>query len=90
MTDFDDFRNLTQDEDENDFSFEDFVEDDEFGYGQEIELEGAQSTTTTQPGPINQLLGSMTAQQRLILSMMLFGNVLLLSVGMLLATGRIG
>lgn len=89
MSDFDDLRGLTGDEDEfDDFSFDDIVDDDDFAYGQEIDEPG--SNEPAEPGPINKLLGSMTAQQRLIISAMLFGNVLVLSIGILMVTGRIG
>ncbi|GAB5491486.1 MAG: hypothetical protein Phog2KO_17010 [Phototrophicaceae bacterium] len=89
MSEFDDLRGLLDDDEDefDDFSFDDIANDDDFSYGQEI---GAPEAVPDKPGPLNQLLGSMTAQQRLFIAMMLFGNVAILSVGILLATGRIG
>ena len=52
-----------------DFSFDDIVDDDDdFAYGQEID-EFDEDVEPEKPGPINQMLGSMTAQQRLIISL---------------------
>lgn len=98
MSDFD-FRDLTDDEDEDfsEFSFDDVGddEDDEFAYGQEIGLEDDfDDIEDEEPGPINKfvndIFGGLNSQQRLILSAMFFGNVLLGSFGLLLVTNRIG
>lgn len=101
MSDFD-FRDLGDDEGDeefDDFSFDDVGDDDddEFSYGQEIGLEDDfDELEPEEPGPVNQFvgemgseIGGMSSQQRLILSAMLFGNVLILSIGALLVTGRI-
>lgn len=92
MSEFDDLRGLLDDDDDefDDFSFDDVVVDDEFTYGQEIGAENEVEIQPAKPGPINQLIGSMTPQQRLFIAIMLFGNVAILSAGILLATGRIG
>ncbi len=92
MSEFDDLRGLLDDDDDefDDFSFDDVVVDDEFTYGQEIGAENDVEAQPAKPGPINQLIGSMSPQQRLFIAIMLFGNVAILSAGILLATGRIG
>lgn len=95
MSEFDDLRGLLdEDEDEfDDFSFDDVV-DDGYDYGQEIGAPSEFAGTQDERGPVNKflsaLVGGMSAQQRLLISIMLFGNVAILSAGMLLATGRIG
>jgi len=95
MADFDDLRGLTEDDDEEeafgaDFSFDDLSSDGEidFSYGEEIYEE--ENLAPEKPGPVNQLLNTMTAQERMLLTIMLFGNVLVLGIAMLLVTGRIG
>lgn len=96
MSEFDDLRGLLDDDEDefDDFSFDDIADDDDFSYGQEIGEPDEFDDTPEEPGPVNQflnsLVGGMTAQQRLIIAIMLFGNVAILSVGILLATGRIG
>ena len=90
MADFD-FRDLTDDEDD---SFGEFSFDDNDDYGQEIGLEDDFDDELNEPGPVNKfindILGTLNAQQRMILSMMFFGNVLILSFGLLLVTNRLG
>lgn len=78
-----DFRSLTDDDD---FSFDEEFDLDSLG--QELDDEG--NVVVEEPGPLNQFLGSMSAAQRMILMLMLFANVLVLGLGLLLATGRIG
>lgn len=93
MSEFDDLRGLLDDDEDefDDFSFDDVVDDDdEFAYGQEIGAPSELDAQPAKPGPLNQLIGSMSPQQRLFIAIMLFGNVAILSAGILLATGRIG
>ena len=92
MDEFDDLRNLTDDDDEySDFSFDDIVDDeDDYAYGQEIDYNDEFSTAApAEPGPITKMLGKLTAQQRMMVAMMIFFNALILSFGVLLVTGRI-
>lgn len=91
MDDFDDLRSLSDDDDSGSFSFDDMVDDeDEFAYGQEIDHSDEFSTLEPdEPGPINKMLGKLTAQQRMMVALMLFFNALVLSFGFLLVTGRI-
>lgn len=89
MSDFDDLRGLADDEEQSgEYVFDDVDADEfDFEYGEEI---GAASGFVERPGPINQLLGTMTAQERMMLTIMLFGNVLVLGIALLLVTGRVG
>ncbi|MEM9951176.1 MAG: hypothetical protein AAF846_06240 [Chloroflexota bacterium] len=97
MSDFDDLRGLLDDDDDDlddysDISFDDIVDDDdEFAYGQEIgATDQFAPVAPAEPGPINKFLSALKPQQRLIVAAMIFGNVLVLSIGVLLATGRLG
>lgn len=89
-SEFDDLRGLTDDDDDDisDFSFDEFADDDEFGYGQEI-LTAEEIAEANRPGPVGQFLGSMSAQERMFLSLMLFANVVVLGLAILLVTNRI-
>jgi|GEM_PF-3996296 len=92
MDEFDDLRSLTDDEDDySDFSFDDIVDDeDDFAYGQEIDYTDEFSTVEpAAQGPITKMLGKLTAQQRMIVALMLFVNAIILSFGLLVVTGRI-
>ncbi|MGB7340338.1 MAG: hypothetical protein WBC91_15685 [Phototrophicaceae bacterium] len=94
MSDFDDFRDMFDDDDDDeysDISFDDIVDED-LDYGQEIGYtdEFDVIDEPVEAGPVNQFVNSMTPQQRLIISAMLFGNVLILAIGLLIATGRLG
>ena len=85
MDDFDDLRNLNDDDRSSGrMAFDDLSADDEFE-GLAIDEEGDFASTTSS-GPF---LG-MSARERMVLSVMLFGNVLVLGIGLLMATGRMG
>jgi hypothetical protein len=85
MDDFDDLRNLTEDDRSSGrISFDELSADDEFE-GMAID-DGSDFDSTSSSGPF---LG-MSARERMFLSIMLFGNVLVLGIGLLLATGRMG
>lgn len=79
--DLDDLRNLDDESSSGRMSFDDIAADDDFE-GMAIDEEGEAAAS----GPF---LG-MTAQERMFLSIMLFGNIVVLGIAMLLATGRIG
>jgi hypothetical protein len=79
MDDFDDLRSLTDDE-----SAAGLDVDDEFE-GMAIDEDGDFASTESS-GPF---LG-MNARERMVLSIMLFGNVVVLGIGLLMATGRMG
>lgn len=80
--DLDELRNLDDDGGSGRISFDDISDDDDFE-GMAIDEEGAAAQ------PSGPFLG-MSAQERMFLSIMLFGNVLVLGIGLLLATGRLG
>jgi hypothetical protein len=83
--DLDDLRNLNDDDSSSGrMSFDDIGDDDEFE-GMAIDEEG-NAVARTPSGPF---LG-MNARERMFLSIMLFGNILVLGIGFLLATKRIG
>lgn len=91
MADFEDLRGLTDDNDDDqqgEFSFDDIASDGEidFEYGEEIGVE----EEPEESGPLNKLLSSVTAQQRMFLSILVFVNALVFSVVMLMISGRIG
>jgi hypothetical protein len=111
MSDFDDLRNLTGDDD--DFSFDSLdFDDSEISFdklGRAIgekdddeddwEDTGADSaggfdlgTMTDSPlfAPIKELVFSMNSLERMLLSVMLFANVLVIGLAMLVVTGRLG
>jgi hypothetical protein len=81
MDDFDDLRNLSDDDSASGRSM---TVDDEFE-GMAIEDE-SDFASTESSGPF---LG-MNASERMVLSIMLFGNVVVLGIGLLMATGRMG
>ena len=88
---FDDLRDLTSDDDDdiNEFSFDDIVDDDsEFGYGQEI-LTEEEIAAANAPGPVEEFVSSMSASERMFLSLMLFANIAVIGLALLLATNRI-
>ncbi|MEL6404521.1 MAG: hypothetical protein AAFV98_10655 [Chloroflexota bacterium] len=86
---FDDIRGLTSDGDDDEFSFDDIVDDDAaFGYGQEI-LTEEEIAAANAPGPVEEFVSSMSAQERMFLSLMLFANIAVLGLALLLATNRI-
>jgi hypothetical protein len=84
MDDFDDLRNLNDDDSASGRSFDSLNVDDEFE-GMAIEDE-SDFASTESSGPF---LG-MSARERMVLSIMLFGNVVVLGIGLLMATGRMG
>jgi hypothetical protein len=85
MDDFDDLRNLNDDDRSSGrMAFDDLSADDEFE-GMAIEDE-SDFASTASSGPF---LG-MSARERMVLSIMLFGNVVVLGIGLLMATGRMG
>ncbi|GAB4509651.1 MAG: hypothetical protein OHK0046_05020 [Anaerolineae bacterium] len=75
MADFDDLRGLTDEDDDDSFSFDDIPDDNVL--------------PSAEAGRSKRFLG-MTALERMLLSIFLFMNVLVLGVALLLATGRIG
>lgn len=82
MSDYD-LRSLTDDE------FDEFeTEFDLDAVGQELDEEG--NIVVEEPGPVTKIISSMTAFQRMVLMAMLFLNVLILGLGLLIATGRLG
>lgn len=76
MSDFDDLRNLTQNDDE-------FALDD-----QDLPFELGQEINPSQPATQQPFLG-LTPQQRAFLAFMLFLNVLVIGIGLLVVTGRL-
>jgi hypothetical protein len=83
--DLDDLRNLNDDDrSSGKMSFDDIADDDDFE-GMAIDEEG-NAVASASNGPF---LG-MNARERMFLAIMLFGNVLVLGIGFLLATKRIG
>jgi HEAT repeat protein len=104
MSDFDDLRNLADDDD--DFSFDklDFddgeipfdkigktigEEDDDEDWDDDAGASGGGASFEL-PEPVAQLIGSMNSLERMILSIMLFANVFVIGIVMLLLTGRMG
>jgi len=75
MSDMDDLRSLTQDDDE--FALDD--QDMPFEMGQEI--------NPSRPAAQQPFLG-LTPQQRAFLAFMLFLNVVVIGIGLLIVTGR--
>lgn len=111
MADFDDLRNLTDDDD---FSFDDFEDGDEVDFdrlgkaiGEEDDEEWdeeeeesildvgldvlADSPLVAQVSEqVTTLVSSINSLERMLLSVMLFANVLVVGLAMLMVTGRLG
>jgi hypothetical protein len=82
--DLDDLRRLTDDDDDaSSFSFADMASDDFEGMAID---DGSNEVAS---GPKQPFLG-MSARERMFLAIMFFFNVLILGIGLLLATGRLG
>lgn len=105
MSDFDDLRNLASDDDDfsfDDLDFDDEVpferlgkaigedDDGDEDWDDTDEEEGGSGFNITIPEPVLEAVGSINSLERLILSAMLFGNVLIIGITLLLITGRIG
>lgn len=85
MDDFDDLRNLTEDDRSSGrISFDELSDADQFE-GMAID-DGSEAAARASRGPF---LG-MSARERMVLAIMLFGNVLVLGIGLLMVTGRLG
>lgn len=106
MSDFDDLRSLTDDDD--DFSFDD-LDDGEIPFdklgkaiGEEDDDDDEWADTGLSvgtssgsgglaiPAPVLELVSSMNSLERMVLSIMLFANVVVIGITLLLLTGRIG
>jgi hypothetical protein len=84
MDDFDDLRNLGEDDRSSGrISFDELSADDEF---EGMAIDDGSGSASASSGPF---LG-MNARERMVLAVMLFANVLVLGIGILIATGRMG
>jgi hypothetical protein len=103
MADFDDLRNLTDD----DFSFDDFDEDDvdfdnlgkTIGEEDDDEWDDTETdidiaidavTESAAFAQVQAVVFSINSLERMLLSVMLFANVLVVGLALLMITGRLG